>query len=235
MARIHPRRAADLRPRQARASYEDVLKKIVEIPSVSVEPERKARRAPRAPSTRSRCSSRSERRRSLYETKGHPIVYGRFDRGADLPDRHRLQPPRRPAGRRPRLEHRRRSTSSARATATAAAARPTTRGPAMTALFGARYALEQDVPLNIHFLWELEEEIGSPHFETTIRPNAKEFATDSVVVSDTVWVSRAAPGLPGGPARACRASASSSRRARPTSTPARPAARRAIRSPSSAS
>ena len=72
------------------------------------------------------------------------------------------------------------------------------KGPAMTALFGARYALEQGVPLNIHFLWELEEEIGSPHFETTIRANAKEFATDSVVVSDTVWVSRARPACPAG-------------------------------------
>ena len=68
----------------------------------------------------------------------------------------------------------------------------------MTALFGAKYAWEQDIPANVHFLWELEEEIGSPHFETTIKANVKDFATDSVVVSDTVWVSRARPAQPAG-------------------------------------
>ena len=68
----------------------------------------------------------------------------------------------------------------------------------MTALFGARYAVAQGAPVNIRFLWELEEEIGSPNFETTIRANAKDMATDSVVVSDTVWVSRARPACPAG-------------------------------------
>jgi acetylornithine deacetylase/succinyl-diaminopimelate desuccinylase-like protein len=54
------------------------------------------------------------------------------------------------------------------------------------------------VPINIHFLWELEEEIGSPHFESTIKQHARDFATDSVVVCDTVWVSRARPAQPAG-------------------------------------
>jgi acetylornithine deacetylase/succinyl-diaminopimelate desuccinylase-like protein len=52
--------------------------------------------------------------------------------------------------------------------------------------------------VNIQFLWELEEEIGSPNFETTIKANAKDLTTDSVVVSDTVWVSRARPAAPAG-------------------------------------
>jgi hypothetical protein len=38
------------------------------------------------------------------------------------------------------------------------------KGPALTALYGARLALEHGVRANIQFLWELEEEIGSPHF-----------------------------------------------------------------------
>src|SRR4029079_9592414 len=38
------------------------------------------------------------------------------------------------------------------------------KGPALAALYGARLALETDVRANIQFLWELEEEIGSPHF-----------------------------------------------------------------------
>ncbi len=39
------------------------------------------------------------------------------------------------------------------------------KGPALTALYGARLALEEDARVNIQFLWELEEEIGSPNFE----------------------------------------------------------------------
>src|ERR1044072_3290859 len=64
------------------------------------------------------------------------------------------------------------------------------KGPAVTALFGGRAAIEADVPVNIRFLWEFEEEIGSPNFETIISKAAKDLQTDSVVVSDTVWVSR---------------------------------------------
>lgn len=67
------------------------------------------------------------------------------------------------------------------------------KGPALAALYGARAAHEGSVPLNIHFLWEFEEEIGSPNFEKIISKNARELKTDSVVVSDTVWVSRNRP------------------------------------------
>jgi acetylornithine deacetylase/succinyl-diaminopimelate desuccinylase-like protein len=67
------------------------------------------------------------------------------------------------------------------------------KGPALTALFGARAAIEAGVPVNIRFLWEFEEEIGSPNFETIISKAANDLRTDSVVVSDTVWVSRNRP------------------------------------------
>ncbi|HEY2962200.1 MAG TPA: M20/M25/M40 family metallo-hydrolase [Pyrinomonadaceae bacterium] len=67
------------------------------------------------------------------------------------------------------------------------------KGPALSALFGARAAIEAGVPVNIRFLWEFEEEIGSPNFETIISKAAKDLRTDSVVVSDTVWVSRNRP------------------------------------------
>jgi acetylornithine deacetylase/succinyl-diaminopimelate desuccinylase-like protein len=49
------------------------------------------------------------------------------------------------------------------------------------------------VPVNIRFLWEFEEEIGSPNFEKIITKAAPNLKTDSVVVSDTVWVSRGRP------------------------------------------
>ena len=64
------------------------------------------------------------------------------------------------------------------------------KGPALAALYGARAAIEADVPVNIRFLWEFEEEIGSPNFEKIISNAASDLRTESVVVSDTVWVSR---------------------------------------------
>ena len=186
--------------RGKRAEFEGVLEKIVEIPSVSVEPARKAdvrRAAEYAVSLLESLGGKAK----LYETKGHPIVYGRFDRGPNYPtvtvyNHLDVQPAEGPDWNTEPFDFIREGDKYR--------GRGTTddKGPAITALFGARYALDQNVPLNIHFLWELEEEIGSPHFETTIRANAKEFATDSVVVSDTVWVSRVPPGLPGGPAGA---------------------------------
>ncbi len=67
------------------------------------------------------------------------------------------------------------------------------KGPALAALYGARAAIEADVPINIRFLWEFEEEIGSPNFEKIISNSASDLRTESVVVSDTVWVSRERP------------------------------------------
>ena len=39
------------------------------------------------------------------------------------------------------------------------------KGPALTALMAARFASQQGLPVNFQFIWELEEEIGSPNFE----------------------------------------------------------------------
>jgi acetylornithine deacetylase/succinyl-diaminopimelate desuccinylase-like protein len=182
--------------RAKRAEYEGVLKKIVEIPSVSVDPNHKGdvhRAAEYAVSLLESFGGKAQ----LYGTKGHPIVHGRFDRGPDYPtvtiyNHLDVQPAEGPDWNTQPFDFIREGDKYR--------GRGTTddKGPAITALFGARYAVEQGVPLNIHFLWELEEEIGSPHFETTIRANAKEFATDSVVVSDTVWVSRSRPACPAG-------------------------------------
>jgi acetylornithine deacetylase/succinyl-diaminopimelate desuccinylase-like protein len=67
------------------------------------------------------------------------------------------------------------------------------KGPGLAALFGARAAREAGVPMNVRLLWEFEEEIGSPNFESIISKAATNLRTDSVVVSDTVWVSRQRP------------------------------------------
>ena len=50
----------------------------------------------------------------------------------------------------------------------------------------------------MHLLWELEEEIGSPSFDGAMKKYGKQLATDSVLVSDTIWVSRERPACPAG-------------------------------------
>lgn len=72
------------------------------------------------------------------------------------------------------------------------------KGPALTAMFGARYAIEQGWPINIRFLWELEEEIGSPHFAAGLRNRSAIPRPDSVVVSDTIWIAKGRPAVPYG-------------------------------------
>ncbi len=72
------------------------------------------------------------------------------------------------------------------------------KGPALSALFGARYAIEQGVPINVRFLWELEEEIGSPNFSAGLKNQAAIPRPDSVVVSDTIWLAKGKPAMPYG-------------------------------------
>ena len=52
--------------------------------------------------------------------------------------------------------------------------------------------------MNIRFLWETEEEVGSPNFAETLKKIGAAAATDAVIVSDTVWVSRQQPSLSSG-------------------------------------
>ena len=75
------------------------------------------------------------------------------------------------------------------------------KGPALAALFGARLALQDGVRLNFQFLWETEEEMGSPSFEAALRKLAKAdkpLRTDSIVVSDTLWPQAGRPAIPYG-------------------------------------
>jgi acetylornithine deacetylase/succinyl-diaminopimelate desuccinylase-like protein len=76
------------------------------------------------------------------------------------------------------------------------------KGPALAAYYGARLALETGARVNVQFLWELEEEIGSPHFAAGLSaaiagdgPGRAPFTTDSVVVSDTIWTAAGHPSI----------------------------------------
>src|ERR1017187_4789559 len=149
-----------------REAFERTLGELVEIPTVSVEPDRK-KEVHRGAEYAVRLLESMGAKAKLYETKGHPIVHGRVDRGGDVPtitvyNHLDVQPAEGDDWRTAPFDFVKQGDRYF--------GRGTTddKGPAVTALYGAKYAWDHGVPANIHFLWELEEEIGSPHFETTI-------------------------------------------------------------------
>jgi acetylornithine deacetylase/succinyl-diaminopimelate desuccinylase-like protein len=184
--------------KRERDSYEKTLKELVEIPSVSSEPAR-------AGDIR-RCADYAAGLIRLFggeakilETSGHPIVHGRFFVANDVPtvtvyNHLDVQPASRDT------EHWDSDPFTFTRQGDRYLGRGTTddKGPALTALWGLKAARENGVPININLLWELEEEIGSTNFEDCVRDNARLLATDSVLVSDTIWVSRQQPACPAG-------------------------------------
>lgn len=69
------------------------------------------------------------------------------------------------------------------------------KGPAMTAFWGARMAKDFGIKTNVEFIWELEEEIGSPNFHEAIDQIKKVTKADSVIVSDTIWLDSEQPAM----------------------------------------
>jgi acetylornithine deacetylase/succinyl-diaminopimelate desuccinylase-like protein len=182
--------------RDVRRRWEDALATLVELPSVSVEPAR-AGDVRRTAETAAKLVRALGGEATVVPTDGHPLVHGRFRRDGRLPtvtvyNHLDVQPADEPQWRSDPFRFTRRGDSYV--------GRGTTddKGPALAALFGAQYAVDHDVQVNVDFLWELEEEIGSPHFEATIRKHRAALETDTVIVSDTIWVSRQQPACPAG-------------------------------------
>jgi acetylornithine deacetylase/succinyl-diaminopimelate desuccinylase-like protein len=181
-----------------RDCFEAALRQFVDIPTVSAEPERAAdirKCAELAASTIRDFGGEAD----ILETDGNPIIHGRFNNGSNLPtvtvyNHLDVQPASRetePWTSDPFVFTKQGDRYLGRGTTD-------DKGPALTALFGIRAAREAGVKANMHLLWELEEEIGSPSFEGAMRTYGKQLATDSVLVSDTIWVSRERPACPAG-------------------------------------
>jgi acetylornithine deacetylase/succinyl-diaminopimelate desuccinylase-like protein len=177
----------------SRADFESRLKEWVEIPTVSVEPKHKSdidRGADAAIQLLRSFGAEAEK----VATPGNPVVVGKFITGNDRPtvtvyNHLDVQPANEPQWRRaPFVFHKDGDRYIGRGSTD-------DKGPALTALFSARYAIEQGTPVNIQFIWELEEEIGSPNFEHFMKRKTKDLATDSVVVSDTIWIARGRPAV----------------------------------------
>jgi acetylornithine deacetylase/succinyl-diaminopimelate desuccinylase-like protein len=152
-----------------RAEYEALLRQFVETPSVSVDPAHLPdiqKAADLAAQTIQKFGGQVQ----LYRAdKGNPVIHGVFGSDKSRPtvtvyNHMDVQPASKetePWETEPFVMTQKGDTYYGRGTTD-------DMGPALAALFGARAALEAAVPVNIHFLWELEEEIGSPNFEQII-------------------------------------------------------------------
>ena len=188
------RNALDGFVRQIRPRFEQALKEVVEIPTVSAEPQRKPEMQ-RAAEAASRWIREMGGEIEVLATKGNPVVLGRLDSSPAHPtvtvyNHLDVQPADGPDWVREPFKmavegdkyYGRGTTDD--------------KGPALTVLMAAHYARKKlHLPVNIHFLWEMEEEIGSPNFEDCVKANREKLRTDSVVVSDTIWVARGKPAV----------------------------------------
>ena len=183
--------------RESRLSYEERLAELVNIPSVSLDPERKGDIRRCADAAVAILQDAGVEAASI-PTRGNPVVVGQLvtdPRNPTLVIYNHLDV--QPAdstewnGRDPFAFDRQDDSYLGRGTTD-------DKGPALTALFAARFAAENGIPLNFHFLWELEEEIGSPNFETFLKGYRKNIRARSILVSDTIWIARGKPAIPYG-------------------------------------
>jgi acetylornithine deacetylase/succinyl-diaminopimelate desuccinylase-like protein len=186
-----PALVRDLRP-----WYEDNLARLVGIPSVSSEPDRSAdvRRCAEAAARLFRDAGAAA---AVIPTEGHPVIHASLVTGHRNPAvaiyNHLDVQPADPAGWRsdPFTLTTVRGRYYGRGTTD-------DKGPALAALAAAALSRDAGIPLNFHFLWELEEEIGSPHFASFLRERRRKILADSILVSDTIWVARGTPSIPCG-------------------------------------
>jgi acetylornithine deacetylase/succinyl-diaminopimelate desuccinylase-like protein len=190
-------RSADLR-----GEFEEKLANLVEIPSVSMDP---AHRADVEQAARVGCELLRElgAQAECIPTTGLPLVLGRLIQDPAYPtvtiyNHLDVQPADAQEWRTPPFKlvrdgqrWRGRGTTD-------------DKGPALTALLGAHLALQDGVRLNFQFLWETEEEMGSPSFAAALAKLAKgdkhraPLRTDSILVSDTQWPQAGKPAIPYG-------------------------------------
>lgn len=179
-----------------RPAFEAELRRLVEIPSISADPARAADVARAAQAAAEILESRGARA-EILDTPGAPLVVGSFGEAPGRPtitvyNHLDVQPANEPEWRTDpfvlQIEdgiYRGRGTTD-------------DKGPALTALLGAQAAHAAGVPANLRVLWELEEEIGSPNFRAGLERHHDRLRTDSIVVSDTVWLTRGKPSTPTG-------------------------------------
>ena len=179
-----------------RDEFETLLHDLVEIPTVSMDPAHAAdiwRGAHQAAAILQACGATVD----IVPTPGYPVVFGQLTVNPAYPtvaiyNHLDVQPANEPQWQHDPFVFQRDGERYL--------GRGTTddKGPALTALLAARFAVQQGIPLNFQFLWELEEEIGSPNFAHFVTQRRADLTCNSVLVSDTIWLSRTTPAVPYG-------------------------------------
>lgn len=188
-----------------RTDFVAALREIVECPSVSMQPDHRddCRRAGRVAC---RLIEQSGGRAEMIETEGNPVVLGYFEGSPDAPtvsiyNHIDVQPAaegRDGWTRMPFVFVEEGDRFYGRGTTD-------DKGPAITALFGVQLARQLGVETNFKLIWELEEEIGSTHFEKFLEDNRGKLDTDFVIISDTLWLDAGKPAIPYGLRGLCAA------------------------------
>jgi len=171
-------------------------KKIVESPSVSAQAEHQKDIRETAQIAASYLKEAGAQVVKIYETKGNPVVFGRITNKEGAPtvavyNHLDVQPAAKGKDgwtRDPFVFTEDKGRYYSRGATD-------DKGPAMTALWGAKIAKELGVETNVEFIWELEEEIGSPNFESFIEEAKGDIKAQSVLVSDTLWLSPQIPSI----------------------------------------
>jgi acetylornithine deacetylase/succinyl-diaminopimelate desuccinylase-like protein len=180
-----------------RKDFEKKFANVVEVPSISMDPEHKADMSRCASLAAEYLKAAGATSAEVIPTSGFPVIIGKFVTDPKNPtvtiyNHMDVQPAQEPEWTREPFKFDRQGDRYF--------GRGTTddKGPAMTALYGAKYAIENGIPININFLWEMEEEIGSPSFEGFLKAHADKLYCDSIIVSDTEWIARGCPAIPYG-------------------------------------
>lgn len=180
----------DIRPR-----YEDMLGQAVEIPSISMDPRH-------TPDVRRMAELAAQYLRAagaethIVETPGYPVVSGGWTVDPSYPtvtvyNHMDVQPAQEPEWKQAPLRFK--TTTVYTGDEGDGRQRPGVGGLVRRALCD-----RAGVPINVRFLWELEEENGSPSFAAAIKNRAAIPRPDSVVISDTIWLSKNQPAMPYG-------------------------------------
>jgi acetylornithine deacetylase/succinyl-diaminopimelate desuccinylase-like protein len=183
-----PRYIQSVRPK-----FEEMLQQLVEVPSVSSDPHRE-KDIRKTAKLAVQCLKRVGATAKIIETSGYPAVVGGWQVGKHYPtvmiyNHLDVQPALEPEWRQDPFTFRKVGNRYCGRGAT------DDKGPALTAMLAGHYAIQKGFPLNIQFLWELEEEIGSPHFSEILQKKQACPRPDSVLVSDTIWISRKHPAI----------------------------------------
>src|ERR1044071_6847974 len=182
--------------KENRKRYEDLLGQMVNIPSISMDPAKANDMRRMATLARQVLSDLGTEAR-IVETGGYPFVSAGWMTGARYPtvtvyNHMDVQPAQEPEWQRDPFAFQNEGGLYRGRGAT------DDKGTALSALFGARFAIDQGMPINMRFLGELEEETGSPHFAAGLKQRAEVPRPDSVVVSDTIWIAKGRPAMPYG-------------------------------------